>query len=554
MYTLSGVSIASGVGFAPAVTISRPVEENIPESLYTLDPEAEIDKFQKKSTDFANRLRQIGNPCQDRERDILGAAGGFITDKENKKEIIDLIARGCTATHACKTVLLGKFEQFKHKDDPELIDNNRDLKNIIQEFISSLQRRNDETVVLPELKNDAIIIAQDLTPALFLALNVEKVKGVVLELGRDSGHLGLVLRELGIPAVFGVNGLDNIKDGCNLLVDGNNGAVIIEPEHQTAHTLLEQQDFFHDEVDDDSLLNVTISGAVGAIRQIKKNSIYATHGLGLLRSEFLFLSFDHEPSENEMVEAFERLFAEIDPKAPIAARTFDFADDKTPLFKIIEDENGPLTGYGAKVGSRLLKKELRALLISSVGRHLRIIFPLVTRLSEVSYMKKLVAESIKELDSEGRAHGEYEIGFMIETPSSVLCAPAFAKDCKMIIIGTSSLAEYASAPRPADIAFTPALAKMIVMAAKAAYEAGVPVGVAGRYAPRIELLPFFYKLGVNYYAVDGYQIGRMKKAVEQLNIDVQLKPSFDINLYNEVMGIFTGKELSSIINKLNIHS
>ena len=94
---------------------------------------------------------------------------------------------------------------------------------------------------------------------------------------------------------------------------------------------------------------------------------------------------------------------------------------------------------------------------------------------------------------------------------------------------------------------------MIVMAAKAAHELHIPVGVAGRYAPRVELLKFFYKLGVIYYAVDGYQISRMRNAVEQLNIDSQCEPAFDINLYNEVMNIFTGKELSALINRLNMN-
>ena len=553
MYTLSGVSIAAGVGFAPAVIVSRPGNFNTEEKFYTLDPQEEIDKFQKKRSDFANRLRQIVSPGQDRIRDLFGAAEGFLSDKNNIHEVIDFISHGCSAVTACKNVLFGKLENFNTIKDPELAKDKKDIRSLILEFINSLQKRDDSTFILPYLKEDAIIVAENLSPALFLSLNVEKVKGVILEFGHDSGHLGVVLRELNIPAIFGVQGATSIENGSRLLVDGNNGVMVIEPEESTANALLEQQDLYHDEIDDDSLLNVTIAGAVGAIRQIKCDSIYTTHGLGLLRSEFLFLACDHEPSEEEMTKTFSELFKPISPSAPITARTFDFADDKKPLFRVHQDDQGPLKGYGAGVGSRLLKKEIRALLCAAADRHIRIIFPLITRVNEAKFLKDLSKLCCDELENEHKKHGTYEIGFMSETPSSVLCAKAFSQDCSMIIIGTSSLAEYASAPRPADIAFTPALAKMIVMAAKAAYEAKIPVGVAGRYAPRVELLPFFYKLGVTYYAVDGYQISRMKKAVEQLNIDAEMEPSFDINLYKEVMNIFNGKELAALINRLNMH-
>ena len=553
MYTLSGVSIAAGVGFAPAVTVSRPGRFNTEDKLYAIDPQEEIDKFQKKSTQFANRLRQIVNPGQDRIRDLFGAAAGFLTDKGNNHDIIDLINRGCSAITACKSVLLGKLESFNHSKDPELLNDNKEIKSLLLEFIGSLHKRDDSTVVLPNLKEKAVIVAENLSPALFLSLDVEKVHAVVLEFGRDSGHLGVVLRELGIPAIFGVQGATSIENGTKLLVDGNNGVLVVDPEENTAKAMLEKLDLFHEVTTDDSLINVTIAGAVGAIRQLNGNSLYTTHGLGLLRSEFLFLGYDHEPTEEEMTEAFAKLFNPISPTAPITARTFDFADDKKPLFRVHLDDQGPLKGYGAEVGSRLLKKEIRALLRAACGRNIRIIFPLITRLSEALYLKNLAISCCHELSELGIQHGSYEVGFMSETPSSVLCAQGISVDCSMIIIGTSSLAEYASAPRPADIAFTPALAKMIVMAAKAAHEAHIPIGVAGRYAPRIELLPFFYKLGVTYYAVDGYQIGRMRNAVEQLNLDTQLEPAFDLELYNEVMNLFTGKELAALINRLNMH-
>lgn len=140
---------------------------------------------------------------------------------------------------------------------------------------------------------------------------------------------------------------------------------------------------------------------------------------------------------------------------------------------------------------------------------------------------------------------------MIETSAAVLLAPAFASEGSMMLLGTSSLAEYASAPCPADTAFTPVLAKMTVIAAKAAYEAGAVLGIAGRFASRPELLPFFYKLGVTYLVTGAYNIQKLKGVVERLNLEHDIKPQFDIELYNKVMTTYTGSDLTDIINSLN---
>ena len=194
--------------------------------------------------------------------------------------------------------------------------------------------------------------------------------------------------------------------------------------------------------------------------------------------------------------------------ALITARTFDFADDKQPMFDCETDPMGPMHGYGACVSSRLLKKELRAVMSAAPGRKIRIVFPLVTRLSEARYLNRLADACHQELVYAKIPCSDYDTALMIETPAAVLSAQAFADKFSMFIIGTSSLAEYASAPRPADASFTPPLAKLIAMAAKAADNSGIPVGVAGRFASRVELIPFFLKLGAVYLTVDSYEISK----------------------------------------------
>ena len=196
-----------------------------------------------------------------------------------------------------------------------------------------------------------------------------------------------------------------------------------------------------------------------------------------------------------------------------------------------------------------MKKEIRALLRSSVGRTIRVVYPLISRISEAKYINDLAAMCVDELDEKNIEHGKIEPVLMIETPAAVLSAKAFARLSSLFIIGTSSLAEYASAPRPPDLSFTPALAKMIAVACRAAHEENVPSGIAGYFATRIELMPFFLKLGVTYITIDSYSIAKIASATEKFCRDSS--PTFSQKLYERVMSLSTAAELSELINNLN---
>lgn len=550
MYTLSGLSVSAGVCTAKACVITTPKSEFSKDDLQSYDCEEERQRYLKKTALFAQKLRQTINPAKDCLRDLLGAASGFISSGSNKENILTLIDNGCSAALAARSVLFNKLESF-FANNNDLLTDKTELISLMNEFIHTLEHTSQREIQLPALTCDVILIAKEITPAQLLSLKTKYIKGVILEGGRDSGHLGVVLRELNIPAIFGVFNATTIKNDIKVLIDSNSSVVIVEPSNEITESLLTKQDLYQDTINDESLLNITIGCAVGAMNNEVLTGFITTHGLGLLRSEFLFLSSTTEPTEEEMTKRFGAIFTKINKNAPITARTFDFADDKKPMFTIKVDESGPLKDYGACVGTDLLKKEVRALLRASAGLNIKIVFPLVTKISEKDYLIKLSCDCQRELKEQNIKYGKMEISFMIETPAAVLLAPAFAKEGSMVIIGTSSLAEYASAPCPPDNAFTPVLAKMIVMAAKAAHEAGATLGVAGRFASRSELLPLFYKLGVTYLVTGTYNIQKIKSVVERLNLEQDLTPSFDEELYNKIMCTYSGNELDEIINRLN---
>lgn len=554
MYTLSGIPASQGIAAGKAVVLTRSAGNPDFDRPWALDPDAEIRFFRKTLKFFSERLRQTANPALDQQRDLYGAAAGYLTAPDNIGKVTALIRGGDTAPMAARTVFIGGLKDFKFSydlDDESSTAELRSLELLLREFVQALFMRGITITELPVLTEDSVIIAKALTPAQLLTLDTRFVKGVVLEQGRASGHLAMALRELSIPSVFGASGITDISGGVKVMVDGNTGVAVVDPPDETCEAAIARQGLFGDAPDDDDEdPGITIVCSVGATSRANISSVYTRHGLGLLRSEFLFLSCEHEPTEEEMTKAFAKLFAPVPQGRPITARTFDFADDKKPNFEIQTDAQGALKGYGAGVSSALLKKEIRALLQACPEKHVRIVFPLVTRLTEARRLKELAYECDSELAQEKKPHSGFELALMIETPAAVLSAQAFAGEFSMFIIGTSSLAEYASAPCPADTSFTPSLAKLIAMACKAAHSSEIPVGIAGRFASRIELLPLFYRLGVSYVTVDSYEISGLRQAVERQDQDA-VHPHFDESLYEKIMRIYRGREIGRLVSELN---
>lgn len=549
MYSLNGITVVDGLGAGSALVLTK---VKTPRDFVgrTFNVDEQTDLFIKSSNAFAHKLRSaMSQPAPDKVRDLFDAAAGFITNESNKEKIISYIEQGMYAYDACNKVFLPYLQKFVQSEDEEIQTQGRELNALARDFIASLDVSTQWTLEVPELKEPTVIIANDLTPARFLCIGSDLVRAVVLEEGKASSHLATVLRELHIPAIFGVEGACEIKNGVNVLVDGENSQVLVEPPTDTTKNI-NYINFAQEEIEDDSLIDITIACSVGAIFDNNTNHYILHHGIGLLRSEFLFLGYTLEPTFEQMKDTFSALFSKIPNDAPIAARTFDFAGDKQPFFRVKLDDSGPLCGYGAKVGTKLLKKELQALACSVKNREITIVFPLVSRLSEAQYLHDLLAQCLEELDVNGIEHAKVSTAMMIETPAAVLQAVAFAPISSLFIIGSSSLSEYASAPRPTDLSFTPALAKMIAIACKEAFSAKIKIGLAGHFATRRELLPLFLKLGVSYITVDAYSIQKVRTAVEMLPSS---KPDFSYDVYNAIMEAKSAEELSLIVNNLNFN-
>lgn len=567
MYTMSGVTVSEGVSEGVAYVLSDGSEAHLVDVVATFSASDECLKYRRASRDFAAKLNNAANgTVPDKVRDLFGAVASYITNNANINEIDALIYDGNSALDAAKSVLLPKIARFseaasfddednEHKslqdqeDDWEMQVSSNELRSLMRDFIGTISASPSANDDVPKLNRPSVIIANDLSPARFLALRTDMVRAVVLEGGQASGHLGTVLRDLCIPAVYEVKGALTIKNGEDLLVDATRGTVLVSPPQEAARSLIEQQDYYtaqeNDVVIEDNPA-VTVAGSLGAIGEVDHMARCINHGLGLLRSEFLFLSYHHRPTVDEMVATFSAIFNRVPKKAPLTARTFDFAGDKQPLFSVELDESGALRKYGAKVGSKLIKDEIKAMLLASVGREIYIVFPLITRIGEARSLRGLIDEAVAELKAENKPIGNPHPALMIETPAAVLSARAFAAFGEMFVIGTSSLSEYAAAPRPPEEYFTPALAKMIAIACKAARDEGVKVGMAGRFARRTELLPLFLSLGVSYITTDATSLQSVRKELQKLT-DNGAAPVFKDEVYAQVMEASSARELHDLI-------
>ena len=567
MYTMSGVTVSEGVSEGVAYVLSDGSEAHSVDVVATFSASDECLKYRRASRDFAAKLNNAANgTVPDKVRDLFGAVASYITNNANINEIDALIYDGNSALDAAKSVLLPKIARFseaasfddednEHKslqdqeDDWEMQVSSNELRSLMRDFIGTISASPSANDDVPKLNRPSVIIANDLSPARFLALRTDMVRAVVLEGGQASGHLGTVLRDLCIPAVYEVKGALTIKNGEDLLVDATRGTVLVSPPQEAARSLIEQQDYYtaqeNDVVIEDNPA-VTVAGSLGAIGEVDHMARCINHGLGLLRSEFLFLSYHHRPTVDEMVATFSAIFNRVPKKAPLTARTFDFAGDKQPLFSVELDESGALRKYGAKVGSKLIKDEIKAMLLASVGREIYIVFPLITRIGEARSLRGLIDDAVAELKAENKPIGNPHPALMIETPAAVLSARAFAAFGEMFVIGTSSLSEYAAAPRPPEEYFTPALAKMIAIACKAARDEGVKVGMAGRFARRTELLPLFLSLGVSYITTDATSLQSVRKELQKLT-DNGATPVFKDEVYAQVMEASSARELHDLI-------
>lgn len=535
---LKGTNASSGIGIGNAVIVEE--KELVIKREAVADTAAEVERFKgaldstlKKTEELAADLAtRVG----EKEAEIMQGHMMLLMDPMLTGEIETAITgEGICAEYAIEQVCTTYADMFASMDD-ELMQQRatdmRDIKTRMQRELLGV-----ESVDIAALPAGTILVAKDLTPSMTAGIKPENVTGILTELGGKTSHSAILARALEIPAVVAVPDLMNqVKDGYVIVLDGSEGVVYINPEQAVVDKFREKREKFLKEkkeleqyigkptVTKDGV-SVELVANIGKPEDLEKVLQYDGEGVGLFRTEFLFMDRTAMPTEEEQFEAYKTVAEGLKGK-PVIIRTLDIGGDKEiPYMGLTKDEN-PFLGYRAirfclDRKDDIYKPQLRALLRASAHGNIKIMVPMVTCIEELREAKALIEEIKKELDEKNIPYNKnIEVGIMVETAAASLMADVFAKEAEFFSIGTNDLTQYTmSVDRGNDkvsylySTFNPAVLRSIKRIITCGREAGIMVGMCGEAASDPLMIPLLLAFGLNEFSMSASAILYSRKLI-----------------------------------------
>ncbi|WP_024347311.1 phosphoenolpyruvate--protein phosphotransferase [Lacrimispora indolis] len=533
-----GTSASAGIGIGKAVSVEE-AELKIRREAIT-DPAAEKIRFQaaaKQAMEETDALaKDLATKVGEKEAEILKGHLLLLSDPMLTSEIENTIdGENVNSEYAIENVCNTYADMFASMGD-ELMQQRatdmRDIKTRVQKILMGIN-----SVDISALPEGSVIIAKDLTPSMTAGINPEKVVGIVTELGGKTSHSAILARALEIPAVVALEGfLSQVSDGDEIILDGSKGFVMVNPEESVKTEYSAKREAFLKEkkeleqyigrptVTKDGV-SIELVANIGKPDDVEKVLHYDGEGIGLFRTEFLFMDRTSMPTEDEQFDAYRKVAVAMNGK-PVIIRTLDIGGDKEiPYMGLKKDEN-PFLGYRAirfclDRKEDVYKPQLRALLRASAFGNIRIMVPMVTCLEEYREAKALVEELKKELDEKGLAYKkDILVGIMVETAAASLMADVFAKEVDFFSIGTNDLTQYTmSVDRGNDKVsylyspLNPAVLRSIRHVIECGRKEGIMVGMCGEAASDPMLIPLLLAFGLNEFSMSASAILNARKLI-----------------------------------------
>lgn len=538
MITIQGKGVSKGIAKGPLYFFQR--SDTTVTLKVASDIEAEKAHLAVAQEQSIRQLNALAEKCQEdagEEMAVLFETHAMFVEDEDFVECITSLIdeESCNAEYAVEQAGIQFAAMFAAMDDAYMQARAADIKDVAKRILNNLLG-----VVDGGIHSDVpvILAADDLTPSETLQLDKSKILGFVTMGGSGNSHTAILARTMGIPAICGAG--EALAEGYNGRVgyiDGETGQLIIDPDAMTQAALKEK----YEKQQETKKLLETMKGQEDITLDGKKMLLYCNigspedvaavlandgQGIGLFRSEFLYLSASDYPTEDEQFEAYRSVAAAMNGKR-VVIRTLDIgADKQVDYFDMKKEENPALGVRAIRIclnRPEVFRTQLRALYRASVYGKIAIMFPMITSVWEVKECKRACVSVMKELEAEGIPYDkDTELGIMIETPSSVFVAEELAKLVDFFSVGTNDLTQYTLAcDRQAnDLGkfydpHHPALLRTIKMAADAAHKAGIWIGICGELGADISMLPTFLAMGIDELSVSPSAVLPVRAAIRQ---------------------------------------
>ena len=566
---VSGILVSPGIAFAKALLLKE--EPIVINNRQILDNkiDAEIERFKEARQKSSEQL----NAIMERAKTTLGEDKAAIfeghimllEDEDLEQEVISRIqSKHSSADAAVQSVFETQAKELENLDDEYLKERAADIRDIGKRLLKNIL--GIEIVDLSAISQPCILVATDLTPSETAQLNLDMVLGFITDAGGRTSHTSIMARSLEIPAIVGTsNATQAIKQGDFVILDAINNAIYINPDHTTEEKLKQVQTKYIADKEELAKLKdlpaVTLDGHqveicanIGTVRDIAGADRNGYEGVGLYRTEFLFMDRDAYPNEEEQFKAYKEV-AESTNGLSIIVRTMDIGGDKDVPYMHLPKEENPFLGWRAiricLDRKEILHAQLRAILRASAFGKLRIMFPMIISVEEIRILKSEINILKEQLTAEGKAFDkEIEIGVMIETPAAAVIARHLAKEVDFFSIGTNDLTQYTLAvDRGNELIshlynpFSPSVLTLIKNVIDASHQEGKWTGMCGELAGDERATILLLGMGLDEFSMSAVSIPKIKKLIRNTNYE-EAKKFADTALEKA-----TAKEITDLIEK-----
>lgn len=564
---ISGIAASAGIAIAKAFVLQNP--ELTIEKKSVEDSAQEIDRFQaalEKSKEELKVIKEKANEELGEDKAAIFAAHLLVL---SDPELVDAVkqkieSEKVNAESAMNDVSSMFIDMFEQMDNEYMKERAADIRDVSKRVLAHLL---DVQFATPaSISEEVVILAEDLTPSDTAQLNRKFVKGFATDIGGRTSHSAIMSRSMEIPAVVGTKTItEKVENGVMIIIDGLDGQVIIDPTQDEIATYEEKQKQYQNQKEEWAKLvnektissdkvQVELAANIGTPADIKGVLENGAEGVGLYRTEFLYMGRDQLPTEEEQYNAYKEVLGKMEGK-PVVIRTLDIGGDKELPYLNLPKELNPFLGFRAirlcLEEQDMFRTQLRALLRASTFGNLKIMFPMIATLEEFRSAKSILSEEKEKLVKEGtRVSESIEVGIMVEIPSTAVMADTFAKEVDFFSIGTNDLIQYTMAADRMNEQvsylyqpYSPAILRLVKMVIDAAHKEGKWTGMCGEMAGDPIAIPILLGLGLDEFSMSATSVLPARSQIRGLSKE---KISAHID---EILQMDTMKDVVEFVEK-----